>query len=156
MLEKPCKPWPPSKLDYKKRTERQYLYSYKESLDYYREDEEDDEEEKPERDIKDVNLSWLISLIPEGVRPDEVKIKFGFETNAMGYENHYVKFYYEKEIPADPKGYKLAIKEYELLLAKYEKDLKLYEEALKKQEIEEAEKQIKEASEKLKQLKESI
>lgn len=138
-MKEPVQPWPPSKYEYEKKIERRYIYEFWESL---QEDEyDDDEEEKrvPVKDINKVDLAWLLSQLPEGINPSQVKIEFGYNASSMAYEDHYVKFYYEVTTPARKEEYKTAKKKYEQDKAQYDKDMAAYKVAKHQEEIAAAE-----------------
>lgn len=88
--------------------------------------------------------------LPEGVSPNDVKIEFDFYATSMSYETHYVKFYYEKKIPAREADYKRDLAAYKENLAQYEKDYKAYQEACVDQEIKETEENLRKLKEKKK------
>src|ERR1700681_671657 len=124
-MKEPISPYPPHKYEYETRVERQYIYRYCQSLreDDYDDDDDDDEDEMdeyanlPTKDLHEVNLQWLITQIPPGLKPKDIKIEFGYNANDMAFEDHYVNFYHEVKIPARKAKYKAD-------LAKYGEDLK--------------------------------
>jgi serine phosphatase RsbU (regulator of sigma subunit) len=144
MIEKPVKPYPPYKYEYDARVERRYIYADSETLredhyDEYDEEEENDRYPKPEKPVEEIDLGWLLKKIPEGIKPEQIKIEFGYNASSMSYEDHYIRFYYEEKVSARKAEYKAAMAKYEKDLKQYEKDLEAYEEAKRQQEIAETE-----------------
>lgn len=142
-MKEPVRPYPPLSYQYEKTVERRYIYTFWETLQ--EDDGWDDGEKKPEKpkkDISKVDLAWLLTQIPEGISPSQIKIEFGYNANCMAYEDHYVKFYYEETIPARKEEYKAAKKKYEEENAQYEKDLAEYKLFLHNKEIEETEQKL--------------
>ena len=144
--EPPIQPIAPYALNFEEHMERVYIYQYAQSFraedDW--EADEDDEISTNSISIDMVNLEWLISQVPEGIKLSEVKIDFDYYASSMAYENHWIKFYYDKLIPAREE-------EYQALKSQYEKDLIIYNEKIKdwkeiciQLEIEATEKKLKE------------
>lgn len=141
-MNKPQKPWPPNESEYWEKIERRYIYSCLQSLnedDYYEEDEGGEEEVKP---IEKVDLGWLLTQIPKGIKPEQIKIEFGYNASSMAYEDHYVRFYYEVTVPARFDEYLLALKKYEEAAKQYKTDLAAYEKVCHDQEIKETEEKL--------------
>lgn len=142
-MKLPQRPYPPYEHQYQEFVERKYIYQCKESL---REDDEEwdwdeDEDEEPEETIPidQVDLGWLISQLPDGINPAQIKIEFGYRASSMAYEYHYVRFYYEVTVPAKPEEYEAAKAAYQQALEQYEKDVVTYEEWKAQKEIDDAE-----------------
>jgi hypothetical protein len=117
-LKKPYRPYAPSSYEYQERVERRYIYRFTETLlpeDSY--DDESREVETPKKDIGEVDLGWLLTQIPQGVDPSQIKLEFGYNTSSMAYEDHYIRFYYNETIPKRTKEYNAAKKKYEEALA---------------------------------------
>ena len=157
-LPKPISPERPYAYEFEERIERVYIYECIQSLQEEYEEDEDEEKEKADegfifdentlswfkpKAIEEVDLAWLLTQIPEGIKPSDIKIEFGYHTSSMAYEDHYIRFYYEKTIPARPDEYKALMKKYNQDLKIYEKELKDWEEACLKLEIEETELKLK-------------
>jgi hypothetical protein len=141
-LKKPIYPYGPSSYYYEEKVEKRYIYSYSQSLREHDDfDDDDDEEEKevPKKPIQDVDLGWLLTQIPEGISPSQIKIEFDYSASSMSYDDHYVKFYYNETIPARPEEFKAAKKEHDKKLEQYKIDLKIYEDAAHEKAIREAE-----------------
>lgn len=142
-MKEPVQPWPPSKYEYEKKIERRYIYEFWESL---QEDEwnDDEEEEKrvPIKDIAKVDLAWLLKQVPEGIDPGQIKMEFGYNANAMAFEDHYIKFYYEVKVPARKEEYKIAQKKYTKEKEQYDKDMAAYKVACREQEIKDTEEKL--------------
>lgn len=141
----PAWPSPPNEYLFKKRKERVYLYEVTESFredddEYY--DDEDERPKKPEKPVHKVDLGWLLSKLPEGKTAKDVKIEFGYNASSMAYEDHYLRFYYEVDVPGDPKGLKKAKAEYAKKKAQYDKDMAAYQEAVVQQQIREKEEEL--------------
>src|SRR5690349_1691459 len=98
-MKEPKRPFPPFAPDYDSKIERKYIYSYSATLLEDYDEEEEEEREVPKKPINEVDLAWLVDEVPKGVTLDQIKIEFGYNANCMSYEDHYVKFYYEVEIP---------------------------------------------------------
>lgn len=136
-LQEPKRPYPPYSGQYAEKVEREYIYSFVESLqddEQYDEDEEG-EEEIPQKPIGEIDLAWLISQIPKGVTPGQIKIDCGYTASSMSYEDHYVRFYYEVMIPARDDEFEA----YRRDLAKYEDDMVAYQAAIKVNKIKDME-----------------
>jgi mannose-1-phosphate guanylyltransferase len=142
-MKQPLNPFPPSHYEYDEKVERKYIYSYSQNLDEDYDPDEDDKDYKDDdktwnvKDISAIDLAWLISQIPEGVTPSQIKIEFGYNASSMSYEDHYVRFYYEVTIPARKEEYKAAQKKYKKDLEQYEKEMFVYEANCLAKEIEE-------------------
>lgn len=93
-MKKPIEPRRPPLSVYEARVERRYIYSFEEPLTHYEDDRENEEEiSAPIKHVNDVDLAWLLTLVPEGVGQKEIKIEFSYTTHRMGFGKHYVKFY---------------------------------------------------------------
>ena len=144
-MKKPQKPIPPSRYEYKEKVEKRYIYRFTASLREDWDEENDDDEDKPEvplKPIEEVDLAWLMTLVPEGIKPEQIKIDFGYRASSMAFENHYVGFYYEVAIHARDAEYNVAIREYEAATRQYENDMAEYKVWAYKQEIKEAEEKL--------------
>lgn len=159
---KPIEPSRPYSFQFEERVERVYIYEFTQGLreDYETEEEEFEEKKadgyfydedsdawiKPDKPLEEVNLGWLMTQIPEGIKPSDIKIDCGYRASSMAYENHHVKFYYEITIPAKPK-------EFEALMGKYHEEMDVYNEKIKEWEKACRQQEIKETELKLKKLK---
>ncbi|MCK9459536.1 MAG: hypothetical protein M0R80_07850 [Proteobacteria bacterium] len=147
-MKKPQKPFQPFHYDYEEKIVKRYIYRFTESLcedECWDESELDDDEEKPEVPLKpigEVDLAWLVSLVPEGIKPEQIKIDFGYNASSMSYEDHYVGFYYEVTVPARDAEFDAAMREYKAAERQYEADMTEYEVWAYKQEIKETEEKL--------------
>ncbi len=146
ILEEPKKPFPPFEYEYEEKIVKKFIYQFSESLreDDYDDDDEDDEEEEKKENIpdnppQDISLAWLMTLVPEGIKPEQIKMDFGYNASCMSYDDHYVGFYYEVTVPARKAELLAARAKYESDLRQYEKDLKAYKEAKRLNDIKETE-----------------
>jgi hypothetical protein len=141
-MNKPKKPYPPFEFDYREKVERRYIYRFYQTLGDEWDEEHDEEKEVPLKPIAEVDLGWLVSLIPERVSINQIKIDFGYNANSMAFEDHYVGFYYEVVVPARDAEFKAAQQEYEVALRQYEEDVKEYERVSREEEIRETEEKL--------------
>ena len=144
-MEEPKKPYQPYKFEYEAKVERKYIYSCVESLgDEWdqEQDEKDEEKERPLKPIGEVDLAWLLTQVPEGIKPEQIKIEFGYNASSMAFEDHYIRFYYDVTIPARKVEYKADKKKYEADLAQYEKDLIAHQEWHRAEEIRKTEEKL--------------
>lgn len=72
------------------------------------------ESKSPHPKISKMTLQSLLDLLPEGVKPSDVKMFIKFDSGDMGVYGHSVHFVYEKTFPDN--------------LEQFEKDSKQYEE----------------------------
>jgi len=141
-MNPPIRPTQPFITEYNAKVERKYIYRFVQSLKVDYEDDENDEYKKIfllKENPKDINLKWLLDNIPAGIKPENIKIDFGFNFNTMSYEDHYIGFYYEQKIPARQKEYKAAMKQFEIDLEQYNKDMEKYKEYQRLEEIKQVE-----------------
>lgn len=153
----PVRPVRPYASQFEERIERVYIYeciqSFRGEDDYWEDDDETIEEKtkagyvfdentyswvKP-KPIYDVDLGWLLTQIPDGVKPSDIKIEFDYQASSMAYEDHYIKFYYEKTIPARPEEFKALMEKYNEELKVYDVAVEAWKEACRQLEIEETE-----------------
>lgn len=138
---KPIKPFPPMPYEYDEKIERKYIYSYYHSAreDDWGDDDEEDrfngEEWTPKKDIGEVDLAWLLTQAPEGVKLSDIKVELGEDSCCMSFDGYYVRFYYEVKIPGRKAEFKAAKKKYEEDLKQWEKDEVAYKEAYRLEEI---------------------
>jgi hypothetical protein len=155
-MKEPQEPSPPWEMDYRASVEHEFIYysllrtlssSLKVSFQDIDDDEPTEQEKKiaklPRKKPANVTLAWLLTLVPEGVKPEDIKIDFGYNASFMSYEDHYVGFYYDVKIPAKTKELKAAKEKYKLDLAQYEKDLVAYNEWKRNDEIRQTENKLK-------------
>ena len=161
MIQKPPKPILPTQpysYQYEERTERIYIYEYIQLLREECEIYDDEIEEKAKegfsfnenenawvkgKPISEVNFEWLLSQVPDVIKLSDVKIEFGYHASSMAYEDHHVRFYYEKIIPAKAVEYKIAKAQYDQDLIVYNQAIKDWEETCHQLEIEEVEAKLK-------------
>ncbi len=150
------RPW---ERDYSARTEHVTIYSYYEK--YRNEDEagyceycgeelgyNSDTDEYEDCDCEDaqdgksdfpklsqVTLQSVLDMLPEGVKPSDVKISMSLDTGDMGIYGQEIRFSYEKTFEADPEGFKAAQKQYEENYQAYLVEKQKYDEWVKQQEI---------------------
>lgn len=143
-LCKPIMPLAPFINQYAEHMEREYIYSFSEKLQEYDDwDEEDCEEKKtPEKPINEVDLGWLLNKLPDGIKPSDVKIEFGYHANSMAYESHWVCFYYEVKVPAKKEEYKEAKKKFNKDMVKYKEEMEEYRKACHQKKIKETEDEL--------------
>jgi hypothetical protein len=145
-MKKPVMPFPPMPFEYEEKIERKYIYRCTESLqedEYDDEDEDDEPKEVPKKPIAEVDLAWLLTQVPEGIDPSQIKIEFYYHASCMAYEDHHVHFYYEVTIPARKAEYDAARKKFEADKKQYDKDVIAWEEEQKNKKIKNMEKELK-------------
>ena len=157
---KPYHPYEPHKNLYLNRTELKTIYSFYQSLrpcDYCDNESCHNECEKAieylgEKDtsntipLEEMTLQKLLDILPEGIKPCDVKISIDVDVSDMAYEGHSVDFYYEKPLPDRTEEWEKVKADYDAAYSKYQKELEKYNEWFKQKEI-------KELEEKLNQLK---
>jgi hypothetical protein len=127
MSNEPIEPRPPYDFDYAAKVERKYIAEFWGSL-REEEDVDYDWEDSPRKRVstkapEKVDLAWLLAQVPEGIKPSQIKMEFGYNASSMAFEDHYCRFYYEVKVPARKKELAEAKKKYKDDLAKYEQDL---------------------------------
>lgn len=85
--------------------------------------------------LSQITLQSILDMLPEGVKPSDVKISIGLDVGAMGVDGHEITFYYKKTFEADPEGFKAAQKQYEENYKLYLVEREKYDEWKKQQEI---------------------
>jgi hypothetical protein len=162
----------PDKKDYQARTRDIALYSYYEPFRH--EDDEPDEDEDnhrsdfpvnepadgeghwysgyrdqpplPKIKFNKVTLQTILDLLPEGVTPADVKLRFTIDSGDMGVYGHEITFYYTKKLPPEPEKYAEDYATWKKLHDEWEAKHAAYEQW-------EKDKQVKELEEKLAKLK---
>lgn len=163
--------------DYKARTEDVVLYSHYEK--YRNEDEDqycefcdeelgydsesdtlldcDCEDSLDERKhkgnhakITKITLQSILDMLPEGVKPSDVKISTSLDLGDMGIYGHSVTFSYSKTFKADPEGFKAAKKLYEKNYKAYLVEKEKYDEWKHNQEVKDLEVKLANAKNKRK------
>lgn len=131
--------------------DRQYCEYCDEELAY--EDGEyldcDCEDAKDEQDnrghfpkLSQITLQSILDLLPEGVKPSDVKISISLDTGDMGIYGHEVTFSYKKTFEADPESFKAAQKQYEENYQAYLLEKQKYDEWKRLQEVKELEEKL--------------
>ena len=75
-----------------------------------------------------MNLQSIIDLIPKDIKFSDIKFSSQIQASDMAVEGNEFIIYYEKLIPADPEGFKLAMEKYNIDLADSLIKMKEYEE----------------------------
>ncbi len=157
------RPW---ERDYSARTEDVTLYSYyekhrsdddrqyceycDEELGYNSETDEyedcDCEDARDEKSgfpkLSQITLQTILDMLPEGVKPSDVKISISLDTGDMGVYGHEVTFSYKKTFEADPEGFKAAQEQYEKNYQAYLVEKQKYDEWKRQEEIKQLENKL--------------
>ena len=156
------KPW---KHNFEKRIENVSIFSHYEKTpndsygnecDYCGREEcrgrecEEYEEDDPEllkiwenrKKNSEITLQDIINCLPEGVTPDQVKLSLNIDVGAFSVDGAEVNFYYAKEFPDDPEGFKKAEEEYDKNYQAYLVERAKYDQWKKEQEIKELEEKL--------------
>ncbi len=115
------------------------------------EDAQDNKSEFPK--LSEITLQTILDMLPEGVKPSDVKISTSLDVGSMSIDGHEVTFSYKKKFEADPEGFKAAMKQYEENYQAYLVEKQKYDEWKASQEVAQKQKEIRELKEKLKKLK---
>jgi hypothetical protein len=97
----------------------------------------------PKIDIDAMTLQKVLDMLPEGIKPSDVKIEVGVSSGDMGYYGYYLQFYYTKTFPADMEQYKKDKAIYDKAWKEYLKKDKEYQAWLKQKEVEELKSKLK-------------
>lgn len=92
--------------------------------------------------LSQMTLQSILDLLPEGVKPSDVKIAISLDTGDMGIYGHEVTFSYKKTFEADPEGFKVAQKQYEENYQAYLLEKQKYDEWKRLQEVKELEEKL--------------
>lgn len=158
---------PPWERDYLPRTVDWTLYSYYEKYEVddsrkYCEycDEElgygndgwedcDCEDAKDERDhrgnfpkLSQITLQSILDMLPEGVKPSDVRISINLDLGDMGIYGQEVNFTYRKTFEADPEGFKAAQERYEKNYQAYLVEKQKYDEWKRQEEVKQLEEKL--------------
>jgi len=157
------KPW---KHNFEKRIENVSIFSYYKKFTNYDECQycgreeccgsecEEYEENDPEilkiwenrKKNSEITLQDIINRVPEGVLLSDVKFSLNIDVDSMSVNGAEFNFYYAKEFPDDPEGFKKAEEEYDKNYQTYLVEKAKYDQWVKEQEI----KALEEKLEKLK------
>lgn len=96
-------------------------------------DEQEDRGSFPR--LSQVTLQTILDMLPEGVKPSDVKITMSLDTGDMGIYGQEISFTYQKTFPADPEGFKAAQERYEKNWQAYLVEKQKYDDWVKQQEI---------------------
>lgn len=94
-----------------------------------------DQPKLPKMSVNQLSLQSILDLLPEGIKPEDVKMSFDVDTGDMGIYGHEIVFYYKKKLPAEPEQFKKDHDVWKKLCAEYEEKRKAYDEAVQQQEI---------------------
>jgi hypothetical protein len=89
--------------------------------------------------ILNMSLQDILNMLPEGVTPDQVKFSLTIDVGAMSVNGAKISFFYSKDFPDDPEGFKAATKTYKENLKLYKIEHAKYDQWVKDQEIKELE-----------------
>lgn len=103
-------------------------------------DEQDDRGNFP--NLSKITLQTILDLLPDGVKPSDVRISINLDTGDMGIYGHEVTFSYKKTFEADPEGFKAAQKQYEENYQAYLLEKQKYDEWKRQQEVKELEEKL--------------
>lgn len=92
--------------------------------------------------ISKLTLQSILDMLPEGVKPSDVKISLSLDTGDMGIYGHEVNFTYSKTFEADPEGFKAAQKKYEENYQAYLVEKQKYDDWVRQQEIQKLEEKL--------------
>jgi hypothetical protein len=163
-MEKPfLKVSEPFKLDFKGRTKKIIIYSYYKEI----EDEENekcehcgssycydedclndnrsidlDQPNYPKVALEKINLQFILNLIPEGVKYEDIKMDMGHSQNSHYIEGYYINFYYNKKLSDRLEEYDKAMEAYNKAKEEYEKEKIKYDEWCKQEKIKKLEKEL--------------
>jgi len=96
-------------------------------------DEQEDRGSFPK--LSQVTLQTILDMLPEGVKPSDVRISMSLDTGDMGIYGQEISFSYRKTFEADPEGFKAAQEQYEKNWQAYLVEKAKYDEWVKQQEI---------------------
>jgi hypothetical protein len=159
------RPW---ERDYLPRTEDVAVYSYydkyrnkydgkyceycNEELGYDEDDElkdcdcEDAQESKGGKTnfpkLSRITLQSILDMLPEGVKPSDVKISISLDIGDMSIYGQELTFSYKKTFEADPEGFKTAQERYEKNYQAYLVEKKKYDEWKHQEEIKKLEEEL--------------
>lgn len=118
--------------------------SYNSDTDEYEdcdcEDAQDEKSAHPK--LSQITLQSILDMLPEGVKPSDVKISISLDTGDMGVYGHELSFTYKKTFEADPEGFKAAQEQYEKNYQAYLVEKQKYDDWKKQQEIKALEEKI--------------
>lgn len=92
--------------------------------------------------LSQVTLQSIIDMLPEGVKPSDVKISISLDTGDMGIYGQEVTFSYKKTFEADPEGFKAAQERYEKNYQAYLVEKQKYDQWVNEQEIKRLEEKL--------------
>lgn len=92
--------------------------------------------------LTQVTLQTILDLLPEGVKPSDVKISLGLDTGDMGIYGYEVSFTYRKTFEADPEGFKAAQERYEKNYQAYLVEKQKYDEWKRQEEVKQLEEKL--------------
>lgn len=104
------------------------------------EDAQDEISDHPK--LSQITLQSILDMLPEGVKPSDVKISISLDTGDMGVYGHELSFTYKKTFEDDPEGFKAAQEQYEKNYQAYLVEKQKYDEWKKQQEIKALEEKI--------------
>lgn len=104
------------------------------------EDAQDSKSKFPK--LSKVTLQTILDLLPEGVKPSDVKVSMELDTGDMGIYGQRVSFTYKKTFEADPEGFKAAQEQYEKNYQAYLVEKEKYDAWVKEQEIKKLENRL--------------
>jgi hypothetical protein len=161
------RPW---ESDYKERKKDIIIYSYYQNHRYDEDDEDDeddggyhhhmvdmngkkdgidhwwsgakDQPQIPNIKLDKMDLQQLLDMIPEGIKPSEIKIGFNLDAGDMGPYGYEVYFYYTKTFPAEPEQYKKDMATWQKHFDEYQVKENAYQEWLKNEEVRKLEEQL--------------
>jgi len=106
-------------------------------------DAKDDREGTPSfPKLSQITLQSILDMLPEGVKPSDVKISISLDTGDMGIYGQELTFSYKKTFEADPEGFKAAQKQYEENYQAYLVEKQKYDEWKRQEEIKALEEKI--------------
>jgi hypothetical protein len=92
--------------------------------------------------LSQVTLQSILDMLPEGVKPSDVKVSLSLDTGDMGIYGQEVTFSYSKTFEADPEGFKAAQERYEKNYQAYLVEKQKYDEWVHQQEIQALEEKL--------------
>ncbi len=115
-------------------------YEDGEYLDCDCEDAKDGQTGQPK--LSQVTLQSILDMLPEGVKPSDVRVSISLDTGDMGIYGHEVTFSYSKTFEADPEGFKAAQKQYEENYQAYLLEKQKYDEYKRLEEVKQLEEKL--------------
>jgi hypothetical protein len=103
-------------------------------------DAKDDKSEFPK--LSQITLQTILDMLPEGIKPSDVKISISLDTGDMGVYGQEVNFSYKKTFEGDPEGFKAAQKQYEESYQAYLVEKQKYDDWKRQEEIKKLEEKI--------------